>query len=358
MYRGRVTRKCGESMSCISPLIAFPSKLSDNGKVQYIPRKVSDKEFDYWFNKHADDIWSKDQALSKPILVPCGKCIGCRLDYSREWAARCMLELKYHDSAYFLTLTYSDQEAPRVFYTDPDTGEALTALSLRKRDFTLFMKNLRRHFPNDQLRFYMCGEYGSDTFRPHYHAIIFGLHLDDLEVYKRTETGLLYNSEKVNRCWIRVDENGNKFRRGFVVIGEVNWETCAYVARYTAKKSMTVGDEFWSEFNLEKPFVNMSRRPGIGLSAMYNDFEFFNSSELYFTKGDKLAKVSIPRYFYRKLEEENPELAEELRQKRKLRGNVYTFSVLQHSRTEYSKIVADQRENLIARSKLLKSREI
>ena len=114
------------------------------------------------------------------VPLPCGQCIGCRIDYSRQWANRCLLELKYHDSAWFCTFTYDDDHVPRTYYPDPETGEAIPALTLQKRDFQLLMKRIRKKFENDKIRFFMSGEYGSQTFRPHYHAILFGLHLDDL----------------------------------------------------------------------------------------------------------------------------------------------------------------------------------
>ena len=141
--------------------------------------------------------------------IPCGYCDGCRIDRSREWANRCMLELQYHDSAYFITLTYNDDHVPVSYYADPETGEAQESLTLCKRDWQLFMKRLRKAFPDDQIRFYACGEYGSQTFRPHYHAIVFGLHLHDLvpvQDVQRGELGYQYfSSESLQRCWSVVE---------------------------------------------------------------------------------------------------------------------------------------------------------
>ena len=97
------------------------------------------------------------------IKLPCGQCIGCRLDRSRQWANRCMLELQYHDSAFFVTLTYDDFHVPKSYYADPETGEAYTSLTLCKRDFQLWMKRLRKKFSEDKIRFFACGEYGGQT---------------------------------------------------------------------------------------------------------------------------------------------------------------------------------------------------
>ena len=87
------------------------------------------------------------------IEIPCGKCSGCRLQRSREWANRCMLELEYHMSSYFVTLTYDDAHVPIHYYSDPETGEALPSMSLVKRDFQLFMKRLRKKF-GEGIRFF------------------------------------------------------------------------------------------------------------------------------------------------------------------------------------------------------------
>lgn len=126
------------------------------------------------------------------IQLPCGQCIGCRIDRSRQWANRCMLELQYHDSAYFVTLTYDDFHIPKAYYPDPETGEVHTSYTLCKRDFQLWMKRLRKKFSDDKIRFFACGEYGGQTKRPHYHAIVFGLHLNDLVKYKTVKEGDSY----------------------------------------------------------------------------------------------------------------------------------------------------------------------
>lgn len=112
-----------------------------------------------------------------------------------------MLELQYHDSSYFVTLTYDDLHVPKSYYPDPETGEAHTSFTLCKRDFQLWMKRLRKKFSDDKIRFFACGEYGGQTKRPHYHVIVFGLHLNDLVKYKTVQEGdsyyTYYNSDSL-----------------------------------------------------------------------------------------------------------------------------------------------------------------
>ncbi|ALS03440.1 VP4 [Gokushovirus WZ-2015a] len=219
------------------------------------------------------------------ITVPCGHCIGCRLEYSRQWANRCLLELDYHSSAYFVTLTYDNSHVRRTLYADPDTGEAAEAYTLAKRDFQLFMKRLRKAFPDQKIRYFAAGEYGSETFRPHYHAILFGLKLDDLQLYKQSPDGFnYYTSESFQRVWSEPasgvpPSEGRPYYTlpdlpfladsckgsttpltpiGKCLICDVSWETCAYVARYVTKKLTGPESTFYSDHNIEPPFTVMS----------------------------------------------------------------------------------------------------
>lgn len=99
------------------------------------------------------------------IAIPCGHCIGCRLDYSRSWADRMMLELDHTKKAIFITLTYNNDHVP--FTADENTGE-FGVLSLDKTDLQKFFKRLRKRYSDKEIRFYAAGEYGSNTQRPQY----------------------------------------------------------------------------------------------------------------------------------------------------------------------------------------------
>lgn len=120
--------------------------------------------------------------------IPCGKCIGCRLDYSRQWATRCMLESKDYQQNWFITLTYDEENKPLMMWGVDEDGLIYEPQedwngTLNPKDLTKFIKDLRRywkyHFNEDNIRFYACGEYGGQTKRPHYHAIIFNLNLKE-----------------------------------------------------------------------------------------------------------------------------------------------------------------------------------
>lgn len=165
------------------------------------------------------------------LRLPCGGCVGCRMARAREWALRCTLELREHDSSRWCTLTYDDSHLPPT---------------LVKRDLSGFIKRMRAR--GERLRFFGCGEYGERTHRPHYHAILFGL---------REES-------RVQACW----------PFGFARVDPLTPAAISYVAGYCAKKvgwklesGERVDYKTGEVFEYQAPFLLMSRRPGIGAAA-------------------------------------------------------------------------------------------
>uniref|UniRef100_A0AAU8AVU2 Replication initiator protein n=1 Tax=Dulem virus 194 TaxID=3145671 RepID=A0AAU8AVU2_9VIRU len=187
-------------------------------------------------------------------LVPCGKCMGCRLDRASAWADRMLIEFKDNgDKAIFVTLTYNDDHLPEVV---TDDNRKLSSLSVR--DTQLFLKRLRKAFSPNRIRFYLAGEYGPKTHRPHYHAILFGLSLDDFpDAIVHSFNGLgqpLYQSDVLAGLW----------QNGFVSLAPATRDTASYCARYTMKKRYK-GEDVWLDPAQQPEFSTQSRRPGIGL---------------------------------------------------------------------------------------------
>lgn len=199
-------------------------------------------------------VFSRHDPIATPLTVPCGQCIGCRLERSRRWAVRIMHEASLHDANSFLTLTYSPENVP-------------TDGSLRVEDFQNFMKRLRRG-SSSPLRFFHCGEYGETTRRPHYHCCLFGEDFrSDRELVKRTERGdSLFESPRLTETW----------GLGHAWIGDLTFESAAYVARYCLKK--ITGDKAEAHYQGRRPeYVTMSRRPGIGAPWLLQDRNLFET---------------------------------------------------------------------------------
>lgn len=168
------------------------------------------------------------------------------MERARQWAIRCVHESQLHEANCFITLTYEN--------TPPGA-------SLVYRDFQLFMKRLRKRFKK-KIRFYMCGEYGEQFLRPHYHACLFGIDFEDKTPWRKNHAGdQLYRSASLERLW----KHGNS------ELGAVTFQSAAYVARYVMKKitgdlaqpHYTYLDEHGELHSRTPEFNQMSRRPGL-----------------------------------------------------------------------------------------------
>lgn len=340
-------------MPCYHPLYALDVGRKANGKrdLKFISRKIEDSEKIICYD-------GKIYFRSALIPLPCGQCIGCRLEYSRQWANRMMLELQYHDSAYFCTFTYDDVHVPRTYYADPETGEAVPVLTLDKRDMQLLMKRIREHFPDDKIRFFGCGEYGSHSFRPHFHIILFGLHLDDLVIYKTVRQGgefyAYYNSDSLARCWL--DDKGSP--KGYVVVGKVTWETCAYTARYVTKKLKGAEAKFYDDHNIQPEFVLMSRKPGIGRQYYDDHPELYDYEKINIStpKGGRFFRP--PRYYDKLFDLEYPSRYEELKLSRAQLAVEAQRSKLQKTSLESDALLEVEESNLSNRIKSLRRKDL
>lgn len=247
------------------------------------------------------------------VNLPCGQCIGCRLERSRQWAVRCMHEASLHPCNSFLTLTYDDEH----IRWSPVTGEQ----TLYKRDLQLFMKRLRKHLEPLKVRFFACGEYGDNTYRPHYHLILFGFDFrSDRRLYKMSNAGFpYYISDTLNKLW----------SFGYCLVADVSFDSCAYVARYVTKKLNGEAGRIKYE-GIQPEFVNMSRRPGIGADwfAKYAG-DVYPYDRVIIVDNDKVRKLRPPKYYDKLYDAINHDEMELIKEKRvenaKLReSEIYT----------------------------------
>lgn len=214
-----------------------------------------------------------------------------------------MHEAKDHELKSFITLTYDDLHLPEDF-------------SLDKTHFQLFMKRFRKKH-GGKIRYFMCGEYGDQTERPHYHAIIYGCDFPDKTKHsKGTQGHQLYKSKTLDELW----------GLGLTWIGDVTHESCGYVARYCMKKvTGEMAQDHYARINpktgewylLQPEYINMSLKPGIG-AGFYEKFKTdLYPSDYAVVKGKKLP---VPKYYDRQLEKSDPELLEKLKARRKARA--------------------------------------
>ncbi len=257
-------------MSCNDPIIGWKSKIRNETGKRSIVFTVKDGLADF------------------PVNIQCGRCAGCMLAKSREWAVRCAHEAQLYEANSFITLTY--EKAPN------DNGVD----TLRPRDFVLFMKKLRK-LKGAGLRFFQAGEYG-ELGRPHHHCLLFNCDFVDKYIWTRRHYGNVYRSETLEKTW----------QHGFCEIGEVNFESAGYVARYTMKK---IGSEI-DQFGRRRiaSYLTMSRRPGIG-AGWYKKFkgDVFPSDEIVLSGG---RRTRPPRFYDDRLEKEDPVLRKELQLQR------------------------------------------
>lgn len=222
------------------------------------------------------------------VTVACGRCIGCRIDKKLEWRSRLLDEAQMHDKKAFVTCTYDDAHLPRHG-------------SLVKRHAQLWQKRLRAARPKEKVRFFTVGEYGEETKRPHYHALVFGTDFPDKRRHSKSGEHTLYVSDELNDLW----------GQGHCLIGTVTADSCAYVAAYVTKKlNGPLAEQRYSRLDpttgevvsIEPEFAIMSRNPGIG-SAWYEKFksDVFPSD----TKVIKGRAGPVPDYYAKKLERED-----------------------------------------------------
>ena len=197
------------------------------------------------------------------LELPCNKCPSCKLRKAKEWALRCWHESQMHDASCAITLTYEDKHMPDYENLD-------------HRDFQLFIKRLRKKiclYTTDRegesvcanpISYFMCGEYGDKTHRPHYHVILYGHYPSDAE-YIYTKNGHRYfKSETLLKLW----------KKGFADFTNVSYQNSGYIARYTLKKQLPNEDtqdrytylDSNDELQTRKfEYIRMSTDPAIGL---------------------------------------------------------------------------------------------
>lgn len=231
-------------------------------------------------------LYDKAQKDDNAFIVPCGQCVGCRLERSRQWAIRISQEASLYDHNCFITLTYTDQYCPK---------------SLDLRHFQLFMKRLRKKYGNG-IRFFHCGEYGDLNGRPHYHAALLNFDFPDKKLYYTHNSFNYYLSESLSDLW----------PYGIHLISDLTYDSAGYIARYVLKK--LTGDVAADAYKDKKPpYVTMSRRPGIGYPWIEKYLENVYNIDRIVVKGHESLP---PRYYDSILKERYPQWLDAIKEQR------------------------------------------
>lgn len=190
---------------------------------------------------------------SKDMFVDCGKCYGCKKKKSSEWSIRLQCELTTNPKALFCTFTYDNDH--------------LLSVNLDKSDYQNFMKRLRFNLDGRPIKYYAVGEYGEQSFRKHFHAIIFGIFYEDTQI--------------INDSW----------QNGIVDIAPVEIGSINYTVGYIQKK-LDLSDDYYINLGFTPTFSLMSR--GIGLEFVLKNYDYLRQRK-YIQIGKN--KYPLPRYF-------------------------------------------------------------
>lgn len=259
------------------------------------------------------------------MKLPCRQCIGCRLEHSRQWAMRSVHEASLYERNCFITLTFDNDHLPALGSLDHSIWQR-------------FMYRFRQKAGNG-IRFFMCGEYGevckscgkskvyckcvkfySTLGRPHFHACIYNFDVPDRVLINVRDGINLYSSEFLSSVWTD----------GFSSVGDVTFESSAYVARYMCKKMNGVkGKTHYSRvdkstglrYDLKPEYARMSNRAGIG-SSWFNQYK----SDVYPVDNVVLrdgVKMRPPKYYDTLYERENPVGLLKIKEKRILSADLF-----------------------------------
>lgn len=199
--------------------------------------------------------------------IKCRKCIECKTDYASEWSIRCAHEFQIRKVASFITLTidsakaslFNDEKNLRTYCKRCVKGNRYIKYPI---DYTLckgmLLDELKRMRDNlykrygVKIRYFGCGEYGSNNDRPHYHIIIFGYNFPDKKQIDISKKGVpIFHSLELQEFW----------KYGLATVQDVNHKACMYTAKYCLKKIHYTDDISIQEqyYGREQEFLVMSK---------------------------------------------------------------------------------------------------
>ena len=223
------------------------------------------------------------EKMTRFQMLPCGKCIPCKINRTIEWCIRLEYEMLENKHSCFITLTYDDEHLPK------DNN-------LHKKDLQNFLKRFRESVPQ-YIKYYAVGEYGEEEKnyfspngilphgRPHYHLIVFGIDENNCEELR----------EILASTWQKCARN-MFIEEKYKCVGTVTPDSIKYVTDYCQKKGTDLHEQILFGEHFETPFSLQSQ--GLGLSGFLKENPEIYQDGTIFYNG---RKYPIPRYFRKKL---------------------------------------------------------
>ena len=244
---------------------------------------------------------ARQKGLYDPLgfELPCGKCISCRKTKRRDWAVRIAHEAQLHDRNAFGTLTYDDDHLPKRGELVLEHGQAaIRALRYRGARF----------------RYFLVGEYGPQTLRPHYHVAFLGEDFSwNAKPAPPSQSGYAqYSSGVLQDSW----------HHGSSTLGSLEPAACSYLATYTLKKQFGAQAENAYQridhntgecWTVRPEFSTMSRRPGLARGWFNRHWRetYRHDSIIWHDREER-----PPKYYDRCLLLDHPKVAEKVAQRR------------------------------------------
>ena len=310
----------------------------------FFPKQVfftlrTDGKKEVRFSNQNARLWREGKPLvgENRGTLPCGWCVGCRMDKSQSLAVRASHELIMSPRSCFLTLTYADKFLPKDGSVRKEVAKKFMH-DLRQRcargfEYVDLKGKTQFYQQSEGIRFLSCGEYGDNFERPHYHFLIFNFDFLDRRFFKRSRGGRIYVSETLSRLW----------PYGHHGIGMVTFESAAYVARYVHKK--IVGDLAEEHYQGRNPeFVEYSRMPGLGRPYLEQYINDIYPRDHVIVQRDR--KVKVPQYYDRVIKVLYPDLWKQvsdarLERRNELSDDAFSYSQLLKKREKLVRKMSD-----------------
>lgn len=278
------------------------------GGTAYFDYETRDKEVVFGDAVGHFKVKTKNISIPKYIdcRLPCGKCLGCLADKSRNYATRAIHEYYANrdQEGCFVTLTFNDDMLNKRDVENP--------WSVSRTELSGFIKRMRERIYSKYgktVRIFASGEYGELHLRPHYHMIIYGFNFPDKyeTSYRPFGKDIIryYRSDFLEDLWKPAYDNPSF---GFSSIGELTQNSCQYVSRYTAKKLNNLTDKEYKRSNTEKPFLYTPSKEGLGFKYFQKYYkEIYANGYCHWHNG---VKAPIPSYYNTLLKKYDPDLFE------------------------------------------------